>query len=495
MEMARKRRRSVREQKQPIRPIKRVASYRMYDEQACRTIHEASMRILSEVGVRFDSPIAREILEKAGASVEGETVRIPGDVVERALKGVPSSIRLCGRKPEEDMTLDGTASHMNLDGNGMDIIDFETGQRRATNLQDLVQATRLGDYLPQISYVWPIATARDCPEKVQPLYETRAQLENTTKHIMTMTVSDGPNARGVIEMASLVAGGLDKLRERPLISTFLCATSPLAFERGACEAILEFAGAGLPTGIMTMPISGATAPVTVAGNLALVNAEVLAGLVLVQTVNPGCPCFYASCTTLMDLKAGGVTSNGPEDYQLQAGTVALARNTYNIPVMTGIMGTEARYPGWQAGVEDSLSCYTSVLCGADLMPGAGLLKNATTLCYEELVMGCEIYEMVRRTVAGPTISPKTLAADVIGRVGPRGDFMTEEHTLEFMRNHWEPDVLRRCSFDAWEDSGRKDALERAREKVRWILENHRPEPIAEEIRKELDEIIRRYEGR
>lgn len=493
IEMARKCRRSAREARQPVRPIKRIASYRMYDDRACKAIHDASMQVLAETGVRFDSPVVREILRGAGASIEGETVSFSEELVERALESIPSSIRLCGRKEEDDLVLDGSASHMNLDGNGMDIIDFETGQRRATNLQDLIDATRLGDYLPQISYVWPIATARDCPERVQALHETCAQLKNTTKHVMTMTVSNGLNARGVIEMASLVSGGPDRLRQRPLISTFLCATSPLAFERGACEAILEFARAGLPTGIMTMPISGATAPVTVAGNLVLVNAEVLAGLVLIQTLNPGCPCFYASCTTLMDLKAGGVTSNGPEDYQLQAGTVAMARNTYNIPVMTGIMGTEARYPGWQAGVEDSLSCYTSVLCGADLMPGAGLLKNATTLCYEELVMGCEIYEIVRRTVAGFEISADTLAADVIGRVGPRGDFMTEDHTLKFMRSHWEPDVLRRCSFDVWEESGKKDALERAHEKVRWILENHKPEPLPDEICRGLEGIIRKYE--
>jgi trimethylamine--corrinoid protein Co-methyltransferase len=483
------------EVKERIRPIKRaVGRLCFFTAEQRETIHEASLRILETTGVVFALEEAREFLSKAGARVEGETVKFPRGMIESALALLPGEFTLCGRAPDgsEDMTLDGLHSYMNLDGTGMDVLDAKTGERRKSTLKDLEDATRLADWLPQISYVWPIATAGEYPERTQPLWEAFAQFSATTKHIMPISVARGPHAAAVIEMASILAGGRDALKRKPIISTFLCATSPLSFVRGACEAIIEFAGAGLPTGIMTMPISGATAPLSVAGNLAQINAETLAGIALIQAVNPGCPSFYASCATFMELRSGGITSNGPEDYLLQAGVVAMGREKYGIPVMTGIMGTEARWPGWQAGVEDALSCFTSVLCGADLMPGAGLLKNATTLCFEELIMGCEIYEMIKRTAEGAPVDPDSLAVDVIESVGPRGHFMTEEHTIANIKNVWQPSVTRRCSYDAWEDSGRADALEAASDYAAWILDSHRPEILTDQQQGALRAVIENF---
>ena len=483
------------EVKERIRPIKRASGrLSFFPEGQREAIHTASLRLLETTGVVFALEEARVILSRAGARVEGETVKFPHRMIEDAVARIPREFTLYGRAQDgaEDMPLDGSRSYMNLDGTGMDVMDAKTGERRKSTLKDLEDATRIADWLPQISYVWPIATACEHPEHTQPLWEAFAQFGSTTKHIMPISVAHGAHAKAVIEMASILAGGMDALRRRPIISTFLCATSPLSFVRGACGAIIEFAGAGLPTGIMTMPISGATAPLSVAGNLVQINAETLAGLALIQSVNPGCPSFYASCTTFMELRSGGITSNGPEDYLLQAGVAAMGREKYDIPVMTGIMGTEARWPGWQAGVEDSLSCFTSALCGADLMPGAGLLKNATTLNFEELIMGCEIYEMVRRTAEGAPVAGDRLAAEVIESVGPRGHFMTDEHTIANIKNVWQPSVMRRCTYDAWENDGRRDALEAASDYASWILDNHRPEILTDEQKNALRSVIENF---
>jgi trimethylamine--corrinoid protein Co-methyltransferase len=452
------------------------------------------LRVLESTGVIFALNEARDILARAGAAVEGEVVKFPPAMVERALSLVKPSFTLHGRAPDgsECLVLDGQHTYMNLDGTGMYVIDSETGGRRESTLKDLENATLMADWLPQISYVWPITAARDCPERTQPLWEAFAQFKNTTKHIMPMTVASGPHADAVIEMASILSGGREELRERPIISTFLCVTSPLAIEKGACEAIIAFARAGLPTGIMTMPISGATAPISVAGNLVQLNAETLAGITLIQAVTPGCPSFYASCATLMELKTGGVTSNGPEDYVLQSGVIAMGRGRYKMPVMTGVMGTEARFPGWQAGVEDSLSCYTSVICGADLVPGAGLLKNATTLSFEELLMGCEVYEMIKRTVEGEPVDENSLAVEVIERVGPRSHFMMDEHTLGHMKDAWQPEVLCRGSYEDWERSGRRDAFETARDRAALILLNHRPNALTDEEERRLMAVVNNF---
>jgi len=289
-----------------------------------------------------------------------------------------------------------------------------------------------------------------------------------------MTAVNRLTAEGSVELAAAMAGGRDALRKRPIISNFQATISPLTCDAEAMEAALIFAEAGVPTGFVTMQIGCGTAPATLAGNLALGNAEILAGLVFIQLFFPGAPVFYGSYATMMDLKSGGMTSGNPEDFLLQAGAIQLAHH-YQLPICIGTFGTGAHTGGWRSGVENAISGMVNVLARGDMICGAGLLEGATVFSYEQLIKDCEIYDMLHAFSAGITVTPEMLALDAIHAVGPQDHFMLNEHTLKHMRSIWQPRV-KGCRPNTNSGSGISDSDAVAAEKARDILKNHHPAP-------------------
>ena len=478
-----------------IKPVLWKTHLELVSGPEIRAIHEASLRIMERTGLIMPlSPERQEQAADLGLRVDRDTHRVcfPPETVEAALRQAPRSYTLCGRNPENDLVLDGRHGYLSLDGCGADVLDLETGQVRPSTLADLEAAIRIADALPQVSFLWPVVSARDCPANVQPLYELQAMLTQSSKHAQTMTVVDTLNARGTVEIAAEVAGGRKALRERPVISNFQCSFSPLSYEKNALEAAFVFGEAGIPTGFMVMTIGCGTAPATVAGNAALANAEVLAGITLFELFFPGVPTFYGSCATMMELHSGGVTCGGPEDLLLQAAGCQLAR-FYGIPSSIGTFATGAKTGDWHAGVENALSGAVSQLCGADMMSGAGLLNAARLFSFEQLIMDCEIHDLVRAVVQGFSVNPDTLAEDVIHATGPRSHFLTAGHTRAHLREIWQPTVMDRTSWGEWVKQGRPSANEKARERARKILASHVPEPLpcADRIREIIEDFGRK----
>jgi len=315
-------------------------------------------------------------------------------------------------------------------------------------------------------------------------------LTQSSKHVQAMTAVDALNARGTIEQAAEVAGGRSTLRQRPIISNFQCSVSPLAYEAGALEAAFIFGEAGIPTGFMNMTIGAGTAPATVAGNAVLANAEVLAGIVLFELFFPGVPTFYGSCATTMELSSGGVTCGGPEDFLLQAVGCQMA-HFYGVPANIGTFATGTKVSDWQAGVDNAVSGAISQLAGADMMCGAGLLNGARIFSFEQLLLDCETYDLLRAVSQGFEIDEETLAVDVIHNVGPHNHFLKTKHTKAHMRAVWQPTLLDRTPWTEWISKGRPSANDNAREKARSILATHQSEPLPGADR--IHQIISDYE--
>jgi trimethylamine--corrinoid protein Co-methyltransferase len=474
-----------------IKPVPWKTRLELLSGPEIQAIHEASLRIMERTGLIM--PLSRERREQAsdlGLRVDGENQRIyfPPEVVESAIRKAPRGYSLCARNPENDILLNGRQGYLSLDGCGTDVVDLETGHVRPSTLADLEAAVRVADALPEISFLWPVVSARDCPAKVQPLYELQAMLCQSNKHAQAMTVVDPRNARAAVEIAAEAAGGRKALRERPIVSTFQCSFSPLSYEQNALESAFIFAEAGIPTGFVVMPIGCGTAPATPAGIAALANAEVLAGVALLELFSPGTPTFYGSSATMMELHMGGVTCGGPEDLLLQAAGCQLAR-FYGLPSTIGTFATGAKTGDWHAGVENALSGAVSLLCGADMMSGAGLLNAARVFSFEQLVMDCEIYDLIRATIRGIAVNPDTLAEEVVQAVGPRRHFLTAAHTRAHLREIWQPKVMDRASWDEWIRKGRPGVGDKARDIARQILASHAPEPLpgAERIREIIED--------
>jgi trimethylamine--corrinoid protein Co-methyltransferase len=292
-------------------------------------------------------------------------------------------------------------------------------------------------------------------------------------------------------MAAAIIGGRESLRKSPILSLTECTVSPLGQDGGSLEAALVAAEAGIPVGFMTMASSVSTAPATLAGNLVVGNAEVLSATAMIELAYPGTPVFYAAAPTIMDLRTGAYTGGGPEDFLFGAATNKLA-DYYNLPLSMGSFATGAKEPDWQAGIENSLSTLMASLVMSDMLLGVGLLDGSKIWSYEQMIKDCEIFRIVHKVMEGIPVNTETLGLDAIRDVGPRGDYLTHEHTRKHMHDLWLPRLMDRRPYCQWEekgDSARDWALDKAKE----ILKSHHPEPLDPKLCTELEKIIQSVE--
>ena len=235
------------------------------------------------------------------------------------------------------------------------------------------------------------------------------------------------------------------MRQRPVLSLMQCSAPPLGHDGGSLDAALVAAEYGLPTGFMTMAANLTTGPATLAGNLVVGNAEVIAGTALIQLAYPGAPVFYAAAQTASDLRTGGYTGGGPEDFLYGAATNVLS-DFYNIPLSMGSFATGAKEPNWQAGIENSLSTFMACIVMSDMLLGVGFLHGSRIWSYAEMMMDCEIFSIIRKTMQGIMVNDETLALDTIAAVGPGGNFLTQKHTLKHMREVFLPQFMDRRPY-------------------------------------------------
>lgn len=461
-------------------------------------IHAATLEIIETIGVRFPSPSALNILEAHGAHVDRQTsiARIPGNMVETYLAKAPPAYTLAALDPELDLPLDGKHSHLGTDGCGVEIIDAFSGERRMTTKQDVMDVARVADALDAIAFHWVAISAQDCPAYSRSLHELEATWRVSRKHVQTESIVNAREMRAAVEMAAALEGGRDALRQRPVLSIMQCTASPLGHDGGSLEAALVAAEAGLPVGFMTMTSCATTGPVTLAGTLALGNAEVVAALALMQMAYPGCPVYYSAAQTASDLRTGAYTGGGPEDFLFGAATNVLA-DFYNVPLSMGAFATGAKEPDWQAAVDNSLSAFMAVSTLSDMLLGAGLLHGSRILSYEQLLMDCEIWSILHATFQGIEVTPETLALDVIRAAGVGGNFLAQRHTRQHMRQRWQPSLMDRRPYNVWEEK-RDGARQWAGEKARKLLQEYHPQPLESGLQTVLADIIagveKAYEG-
>jgi trimethylamine--corrinoid protein Co-methyltransferase len=295
-----------------------------------------------------------------------------------------------------------------------------------------------------------------------------------------------------LEIATAAAGSERKMRERSLGGGAFCTESPLRFEGRYVEIAIKLAKLGFPCSVESMPLGGATAPVTLAGSLVVTNAEILSGVCTVQLAAPGTRTDVGYLMGNLDMNTG-LWGQGPEEGLLCAGAVETARH-YGFWVTVNGFNSAAYMSGAQTSYEKAMSTLLPVLAGADGVYGAGSLGGGMAASFEELVIDDEICRAVLKAVQGIEVNDETLAVDVINKVGPGGHFLAEKHTLNhFKESLFFSELTSRHSYDAWKKAGGKNMVKRAREKAEEILREHRPTPLDKDAQKEISEIINRAE--
>ncbi len=473
--------------------IKPKMQIEILSDQEVDKIHEATLAVLQKTGVRFPSGKALKIFAESGADVDFKTeiVKIQPDLLMKTLAKAPPEFVMGSRGNQDlDVKLDGSKIYCGTAGTGMATVDLETRKRRGSVKEDIAMTALISDYLSSISFYWPMVAARDCPAETIALHEMEAAFTHTEKHVHIVSCVDERSAQYAVEMVGVIAGSKERVKTRPPLSLIASPISPLDHDSGVLEAALVFAEAGLPVGFAAMPVLGTTAPASVAGALVQGNAEILSSVCLLQLAYPGTPAFYPLFTALMNPITGGICVSSEIKYLFYAATVQLG-HYYNLPVMTGYGGSDRLDPkGWKVGKDDAIDAFYSCATGPDMAPGLGLLDGYTLLYPEKLLLDDEIFRSIQYMAGGMHVDSETLALDEIMTVGPGGHFLDREYTLNNIRRLWNPGISHQWSADMQDF---RDPGEAALEKTRWILQNHKPKPLAEEKAKELKRIIRSAE--
>ncbi|MGD2148277.1 MAG: trimethylamine methyltransferase family protein [Anaerolineae bacterium] len=474
--------------------LHRTPSFRLLSEDQLEEIHLAGLEILRRTGVDVLEEEARELLKRAGASLDGLRARIPPHLVEWAIQVAPSRIVLCdSRDGQPRMHLESSKAYYGSGSDCIATIDARTGERRKPRKSDVANAARLCDVLPNIDFVMSMAIAGDVTEEVSDLHHFEAMVLNTRKPIIA-TAWNKTNLKDLVEMAEIVAGGVDALRENPFLVMYSEPVSPLQLGLEPTQKILYMAGKGLPVICGTGKVGGATCPDTIAGALAQGNAESLAGVLLAQLKREGAPIIFGGERLHLDMSTALCSYGAPEFMMSVAANAEMARY-YGLPSWSYAGCSDAKTFDQQAAAESSLMTFLAALSGGNLNHDVGYLEAGLTSSLEAVVAANEVIGMVKRIMGGVQVGQETLALDVIHEVGPGGEFLTTDHTFRHFKDDWFPSLFERGSYEAWEGEGRKRLGQRANEVVRSILENHTPEPLPAAVQRELAQVVRRAEGR
>jgi trimethylamine---corrinoid protein Co-methyltransferase len=462
--------------------------YKALSHAEVRRLHEAALDLLGQAGTQVNNARALDLFEERGALVNRDTriVRIPRAMVEDAIASAPSTVVLTGRDSKNDLVLEGTRVYMGTGGTALYVLDLD-GKKRPSTVRDIAQIARLVDGLDNIDFlvipVYPNEIEDKSRVDVNRFYYS---LSNTTKHVQGGAYTlEG--IRQVIQMGELIAGGREALRACPLLSFIFCLISPLTLDDEFTEFILEVAHYGLPISLSVEPLCGATAPVTLAGNLAQWAAEALSGVTLVQLVNRGAPCLPGYVGTITDLRTMEYLSGAMEQGLLNAGAAQLAQY-WQLPFYATAGMSDSKVLDAQAGYESAFTNLMVALAGANFVhDAAGLMEFAMTASYEKYVMDDEVIGMVKRAQRGLEVNDETLALELIRRVGPAGNYLAEEHTVRHMRGEFFfPSLADRDPREEWEHAGASLLGQRANARAREILMEHSPVPLASSV----DEKIR-----
>jgi trimethylamine---corrinoid protein Co-methyltransferase len=463
--------------------------FRKLSDDQVERLHHASLEILDRTGVRLYEPEALELLQKKGVQVEeGNRVRIPPSLVEWALTVAPKRAVLCDRQGRRVMPLERNNVFFGPGSDCPNVIDLRTGERRPGRLADIVEATIVCDALENIDFLMSFCMASDFEQETADRRQMRAMLMNSTKPILFVT-TEFEGCVDAVRMAELVAGGEEPLRRSPLCACYINVSHPLRHNQEALRKLLFMSGKGLPTTYTPVVLRGGNGPVTAAGAIALANAGELAGLVISQLKREGAPVILTGgVNDMLDMRT---TVDAYADPTNRVMLVELA-HSYGLPIF-GLTGcSDSKLPDEQAAAEAAFSIILETLAGAQMAHDVGYLDGGMTNSIEQLVICDELIAYTKHFMRKLEINEDTLALDLIDEIGPDGDFMSAEHTLTYFREDWYPKLFDRNNYETWKMKGGKTLRERANARALKILETHKPEPLPEDILRQIDAIVDQY---
>ena len=467
----------------------------MFSADNCRSIHEASLEILKEVGVRVHHDEALSLLREADCRIEDTNlVKLPVDLVEWALKQPPSSIHLYLRGTDEvGAPLEGRKVNFGPGSDCPNFLDPVDSRRRSFTLADLVACIRLTNSLPQLDFIMSMGIPSDLLQQEGKgnvyLQQFALMLENSQKPIV-FVCHDRKDCEHIVEMAREAQGGEDRLVRCPNLLLYSEPTSPLQHSTTATDKLLYMAEASLPVVHSPAPMMGGTAPASIAGGLVQGNAEILSGLVIHQLKKKGAPFVYGSGLHHMDMRTSISVYGAPEFQLSRAGVAAMAQH-YSLPSWGYAGHSDSLVMDEQASADSVFSVFVALMTGTNLIHDVGYMEAGLMVSPEMMVFTCEIIDMLRSFMDGVPMDSEELCREVIQEAGPGGHYLTHDHTLSHFRRFWDPGLFERRRYEDWHKAGAKRAGDRIREKTLDLMDAAEPAPMSEDsitrIRRILEE--------
>jgi len=464
--------------------------FSLFNREQCETIHHASLEILRRSGVRIFHEGALSLLRETDALITDQNlVRFPAGVVEWALKQPPSRISLSEREADQAIVrLEGRSVNFGPGSDCLNYLDPRDGRRRLFTVADLVDCIHVVDALPELDFVMSMGIPSDLKACNTYRHQFALMLKHTTKPIV-FVCDDRADCEAITAMASAAGGGMEHLRLNPTLLLYSEPTTPLQHGETATDKLLYMAEQGLPIVHSPAPMMGGTAPATLAGGLALGNAEVLSSLVVHQLKQPGAPFVYGIGLHHMDMKSAICVYGAPEFQLARVATAEMGR-FYGLPTWGYAGHSDSCVMDEQAAADAAFSVLVALLEGINLAHDVGYLEAGLTTSPEMIVLTAELISMMRRFVNGFSLDAETLALEVIHKVGPGGSFLAEKHTRRHFREFWHSTLWDRRRVGDWAAAGSKRLADRLRERTVGLIESHRPGPLPDSVHREIQYILR-----
>ncbi len=465
-----------------------VPTLTMMSDEDRRRLHAASCRILAQTGIRVYHEAALSLLRQAGAQVTDDLVKIPAEMVDAAIASAPRSFTLYRRGGgEAGCVLDGEQVHFGPGSDTLRYLDPRSGKRRDFQMADIADCMHVVDALPELSFVMSVGIPRDVPTERYFRHQFSAMIRHTTKPSVVVC-NDLADIEAIAAMAAAVAGGMDKLSAAPTFLVYSEPTTPLSHSLEAVDKLLFCARHRIPVTHSPAPMIGGTAPITIAGAVALGNAEMLSGLVMHQLTNPGAPFLYGHGTHHLDMKEM-ISVYGAPEFQLARIMAAEMGHFYRLPVWGYSAHSDSAVLDEQAAVDAQFSIQTALMAKTNLNHDVGYLEAGLANSPELMVLANELIAMNRVFAQGVPFDDESLAIDVIDEVGPGGQFLSHDHTMRHWRELWTPALFDRQRLEPWMEKGSKTMRTRIREATLAILDSHRVEPLPAGVDAEIDYIL------
>lgn len=465
-------------------------------KKALERNHEDALDLLQTTGIKVqNNERALEIFYSGGAEIERHEeygiVKIPPGIVGDCLDKAPKRVVLYGRAEGNEFELKPGKITFTTFGEMIQIIDPKSKEVRKTTQKDIGDITRLCDHFSEVAVAQRSVAALDKPLGTHPIFNAQSMFENTGKHILIGPVN-ATNFKTICKIAAAHVGGMSQLAKRPVLTTLTCPTSPFVLEKNCADLIIESAllsGGGYVSS--PVPLLGMSTPATLAGTIAVVTVDMLAGLVLGQLTRSGTRVILSNSGAMMDLRSMGSAYGSPEMSMISAAIGQIAR-FYNMPSHCSGIHSDSKVVDAQCGYESAQGGLVTALAGVNIINGLGSLELGFTFDYAKFMLDIDAVNNIRVILKGISMEDSDRALDIIRQTGPGGEFLSHPHTLQHMRQLSCPTLFDRRFRSSWQETKYRNIVERAYNRAREVLDTHVPPPVNHEVKTEVDRIIQEY---